>query len=243
MEVTLLGTGSSHGVPVLGCACATCERARQRDIERMRFSVHVRNERTDETLLVDASPDLKRQLAPRNVSFPDELLVTHMHFDHHAGLGELNGVVDSLPIHAADDTDITVPDPAAGARSVAEAIEDRYGYTNQSVSSTHHCPVSERVDWTSLWPGSITDRSPATVSPSRARKPTPNSPSPATRATRSPNSRARRSPIPICLSPRRQSRRASTKRFRTVASTIRDNDPTATTTARTASRGASSAGR
>ena len=140
MEVTLLGTGSSHGVPVLGCGCATCERARERDIERMRFSVHVRNERTDEALLVDASPDLKRQLAQRDVSFPNELLVTHMHFDHHTGLGELDGIVDSLPVHAADDTGISVPDPAAGARSVAEAIEDRYGYANQSV--VEHAPLS-----------------------------------------------------------------------------------------------------
>lgn len=140
MEVTLLGTGSSHGVPVLGCECATCERARDRDIERMRFSVHVRNERTDETLLVDASPDLKRQLAPRDVSFPDELLVTHMHFDHHAGLGEFGGLVDSLPVHAADGTDIVVPDPAAGAGSVAEAIEDRYGYTD--CSTVEHVPLS-----------------------------------------------------------------------------------------------------
>lgn len=140
MEITLLGTGSSHGVPVLGCECSTCELARERGIERMRFSIHVHNERTDKTLLVDASPDLKRRVAPRDLSFPDELLVTHMHFDHHAGLGELDGLADSLPVHAADDTGITIPDPAAGAGSVAEAIEDRYGYTD--CSAVEHAPLT-----------------------------------------------------------------------------------------------------
>ena len=59
MEVTLLGTGDTTGTPTPKCDCDTCARARDLGVERTRFSVHIRNERTGESLLVDASPDFR----------------------------------------------------------------------------------------------------------------------------------------------------------------------------------------
>jgi phosphoribosyl 1,2-cyclic phosphate phosphodiesterase len=122
MEVTLLGTGDTVGTPAPGCDCDTCERARDRDVERTRFSVHVRNERTDESLLVDFSPDFRQQFLDHDVPLPDAGIVTHVHFDHLDGLGNAYRLVRDLPVFAADETD-----PVTG-ESVAETARRRYDY-------------------------------------------------------------------------------------------------------------------
>jgi len=122
MEVTLLGTGDTTGTPTPGCDCETCRTARERGVERTRFSVHVRNERTGESLLVDASPDFRVQFLERDVPLPDEVLITHVHFDHLDGLGNLYRLVDDVPVHAADEVD-PVTD-----QSVADAVRERYDY-------------------------------------------------------------------------------------------------------------------
>jgi phosphoribosyl 1,2-cyclic phosphate phosphodiesterase len=144
MQVTLLGTGDTTGTPTVGCGCNTCQRARDPDedlrerlreqgarftaaggVERTRFSVHVYNERTEETLLVDLSPDFRRQFLREGVSLPDAAVVTHIHFDHLDGLGNAYRVLDSLDVHAADETD-----PVTGA-SVAETVSEDYSYLDQ----------------------------------------------------------------------------------------------------------------
>lgn len=129
--VTLLGTGSPLGTPVLGCSCPTCETARERGIERTRCAAHVRNGRTGESLLVDAGPDVRRQLAggtggADGRDLPDAVVITHVHFDHCAGLDDLTHYRDSLPVYAAD-AGLTVPEPNAGA-SVAGVLRDRFRY-------------------------------------------------------------------------------------------------------------------
>lgn len=127
MIVTLLGTGSPLGTPVLGCSCPTCEAAREHDVERTRSAIHVRNERTGEVLLIDAGPDVRRQLAGRDIGLPDAAVITHVHFDHCAGLDDLTHYRHSLPIYAADASGLTVPEPNAGT-SVASVLEDQFGY-------------------------------------------------------------------------------------------------------------------
>ncbi|PSQ11275.1 ATP-binding protein, partial [Halobacteriales archaeon QS_7_69_60] len=71
MEVTLLGTGDTTGTPTPNCGCDTCRAARERGLERSRFSIHVFNERTGESLLVDASPDFRQQFLAHDVALPD----------------------------------------------------------------------------------------------------------------------------------------------------------------------------
>jgi len=122
MEVTLLGTGDTTGTPTPGCECETCATARERGVERTRFSVHVRNERTGESLLIDASPDFRYQFLERGVDLPDAAVISHVHFDHLDGLGNAYRLFSDLPVYAADETD-----PETG-ESVAETIEDRYYY-------------------------------------------------------------------------------------------------------------------
>ncbi len=125
MEVTLLGTGDSTGTPTPGCDCATCLEARERGIERSRFSVHVRNEATDESILVDVSPDFRHQFLDHDVSLPDAVVVTHVHFDHLHGLGNAYRLFDTLDVYAAGEVD-----PATG-ESIAGTIRDRYDYLDR----------------------------------------------------------------------------------------------------------------
>lgn len=125
MRVTLLGTGDTTGTPTPGCSCATCERARELGVERTRFSVHVENERTGETLLVDASPDFRSQFLTQDVALPDAAVITHIHFDHLDGLGNVYRLVDSLDVFAANETD-----PETG-ESVAETISRKYHYLDR----------------------------------------------------------------------------------------------------------------
>jgi len=128
MEVTLLGTGDTTGTPTPGCGCDTCERARERGVERSRFSVHVESA-AGEALLVDASPDFRRQFLDNDVALPDAVLVSHVHFDHLDGLGNLYRLVgprgdggDPVPVYAA-----AVEDEATG-ESVAGTVERKYDY-------------------------------------------------------------------------------------------------------------------
>jgi phosphoribosyl 1,2-cyclic phosphate phosphodiesterase len=134
MIVTLLGTGSPLGTPVLGCSCRTCERARERDLERTRTAIHCRNERTDETLLVDCGPDVRRQLA--DYTLPEEVVITHLHGDHCAGLDDIGHYYRTLPIHAADGSGLSVPEPNRGA-SVADVVADRFGYVDSFAIEGH----------------------------------------------------------------------------------------------------------
>ncbi|MFP8955299.1 MBL fold metallo-hydrolase [Natrialbaceae archaeon A-CW3] len=122
MRVTLLGTGDTTGTPTVGCDCETCQLASERDLERTRFSVHVENERTGECLLVDASPDFRYQFLRDGVALPNAAIITHIHFDHLDGLGNVFRLLRDIDVYAADETD-----PQTGT-SVAETIEHDYHY-------------------------------------------------------------------------------------------------------------------
>lgn len=86
IKLEFLGTGTSTGVPVIGCDCAVCRSDDPHDT-RLRASVLFRVGGT--TLLVDTSPDLRYQALRSGFRRVDGLLVTHMHADHTAGIDEL----------------------------------------------------------------------------------------------------------------------------------------------------------
>jgi phosphoribosyl 1,2-cyclic phosphate phosphodiesterase len=87
MRVTFLGTGTSHGVPMIGCACAVCTSADPRD-KRWRPSVYIEAD-SGAKLLVDTGPDLRAQALAFNVARVDAILYTHGHADHVVGLDEV----------------------------------------------------------------------------------------------------------------------------------------------------------
>ena len=87
MRVTFLGTGTSTGVPVIGCTCETCRSADPRD-RRWRPSIHLELD-DGPSVLVDASPDLRAQALRFNVQRVDIILLTHCHADHVLGLDDV----------------------------------------------------------------------------------------------------------------------------------------------------------
>ncbi len=86
MKITLLGTGTSTGVPSIGCACETCTSDDPRD-KRLRVSVLV--EHDGQTVLVDTSSDFRQQALRVGLKHLDAVLVTHCHADHIFGLDDI----------------------------------------------------------------------------------------------------------------------------------------------------------
>lgn len=89
MKVTLLGTGTSQGVPVVGCDCAVCQSSDPRDV-RLRTAAFVEVDGT--RILIDAGPDLRQQLLQNHITMADAILVTHEHKDHLAGLDDIRPI-------------------------------------------------------------------------------------------------------------------------------------------------------
>lgn len=89
-RVTFLGTGTSTGVPVLGCHCDTCTSADARD-KRLRSSVLIEVE-GGPTLLIDAGPDFRHQMLRSHTERLDAILLTHEHYDHVGGLDDVRGL-------------------------------------------------------------------------------------------------------------------------------------------------------
>ncbi|PYS92963.1 MAG: MBL fold metallo-hydrolase [Acidobacteria bacterium] len=86
MKLTLLGTGTSTGVPSIGCECETCQSDDPRD-KRLRVSVLV--EHDGQTVLVDTSSDFRQQALRHRLKWLDAVLVTHCHADHIFGLDDI----------------------------------------------------------------------------------------------------------------------------------------------------------
>lgn len=86
MRFTFLGTGTSNGVPVLGCRCEVCRSGDPRD-NRRRTSGLLETPST--RVLIDCGPDLRQQLMPVEFRKIDGVLLTHHHYDHVGGLDDL----------------------------------------------------------------------------------------------------------------------------------------------------------
>ncbi len=99
LKITLLGTGTSHGVPMIGCECAVCRSTDPHDTRtRPSILVELREEGSPavsawagdvRTILVDTSTDLRMQALTRGVKRVDAILFTHSHADHVMGLDEV----------------------------------------------------------------------------------------------------------------------------------------------------------
>ncbi|MHB0972039.1 MAG: MBL fold metallo-hydrolase [Thermoanaerobaculia bacterium] len=86
MKVTFLGSGTSTGVPVVGCSCAVCRSTDSKN-HRLRQSVKIEIGRT--ILLIDTTPDLRAQLLRAPIPHLDFILFTHSHADHMMGLDDI----------------------------------------------------------------------------------------------------------------------------------------------------------
>jgi phosphoribosyl 1,2-cyclic phosphate phosphodiesterase len=85
-KLLFLGTGSSTGVPCIGCSCSVC---RSSDSHNKRLRPSVLIEVNNKILLIDACPDFREQALKYNITHIDGLLLTHIHFDHVGGIDDL----------------------------------------------------------------------------------------------------------------------------------------------------------
>lgn len=85
MKITILGSGTSTGVPEIGCTCEVCTSANPKD-NRLRTSVLVQTD--EKNILLDAGPDFRQQMLERFMRL-DAVLISHEHYDHVGGLDDL----------------------------------------------------------------------------------------------------------------------------------------------------------
>lgn len=86
MDLTFLGTGTSQGVPVIACHCATCSSDDSRD-KRLRSALLV--EHAGKRFVIDTGPDFRQQMLREHVEHLDFVLLTHEHKDHLAGMDDI----------------------------------------------------------------------------------------------------------------------------------------------------------
>ncbi len=86
LRVTFLGTGTSQGVPIIGCPCMVCQSTDERD-KRLRTSILVESETTH--VVIDSGPDFRQQMLRAGVKKLDGLIFTHSHKDHVAGMDDI----------------------------------------------------------------------------------------------------------------------------------------------------------
>lgn len=125
MEVTILGSGTSHGVPIIGCTCETCTSDNPKN-NRFRSSIYIK---TDvKNILIDTSPDLRLQLLNNEITDIDIVLFTHPHADHIMGFDDLRA------INRINKQDI----PCYGNEYTLEAIKKKFEY----IFKDRHCRFS-----------------------------------------------------------------------------------------------------
>lgn len=121
MIITFLGTGTSQGVPVIGCSCEVCNSLDWRD-KRLRTSIHIAVD--GKSFIIDSGPDFRQQVIRERINHLDAVIFTHEHKDHTAGLDDIRSY------NFLQDQAI----PVFGRDRVLQQLKQEYAYifTNQS---------------------------------------------------------------------------------------------------------------
>lgn len=128
MIVTFLGTGTSQGVPVIGCECEVCRSLDFRD-KRLRVSVHLQI--GTKSIIIDSGPDFRQQVLRERIKNLDALLFTHEHKDHTSGLDDIRAY------NFMQHRDM----PLYGEQRVLNQIKQEFAY----IFSGHNYPGIPRV--------------------------------------------------------------------------------------------------
>lgn len=117
MRITFLGTGTSHGIPVIGCGCAVCKSGNPKN-KRTRASVLLETE--DSFILIDTATEFRLQAVREGVKRIDCVLFTHSHADHIHGLDDLRPLSKENPI------------PAFGNGPTINDLRKRFSYVSEA---------------------------------------------------------------------------------------------------------------
>lgn len=128
MKITILGSGTSTGVPMVGCGCRVCSSDNPRD-KRTRASLLIRH--NGRTILVDTSSDLREQVLREQVKRIDAVFFTHSHADHVNGIDDLRGF---FFLHR----EII---PCFASRGVLETLQTGFGYIFSEQESSGYTPL------------------------------------------------------------------------------------------------------
>ena len=106
-QITVLGSGTSTGTPMVGCKCAVCQSNNPKD-KRLRSSILITTP-DNKNILVDTSPDLRLQLLTHNITHVDAVIITHDHADHLHGIDEIRPLCFGppqkiIPVYASTQT-------------------------------------------------------------------------------------------------------------------------------------------
>jgi phosphoribosyl 1,2-cyclic phosphate phosphodiesterase len=118
LTLTFLGTGTSQGVPVIGCDCAVCRSLDYRD-KRLRSSVHI--EAGGQSFVIDTGPDFRQQMLREHIKHVDAIIFTHAHRDHTAGLDDVRAY------NFLQKADM----PVYGCQAVLSQLKVEYAYAFQ----------------------------------------------------------------------------------------------------------------
>jgi len=128
MKITILGCGTSTGVPMVGCNCPVCRSDDPRD-KRTRASVLIRY--NDHTVLIDTSTDLRAQALRQQIRRIDAVLFSHAHADH------VNGIDDLRGFHFLHKEVI----PCFGARETLDILQGGFSYIFNEHEGSGYTPL------------------------------------------------------------------------------------------------------
>ena len=116
VRLTFLGTGTSFGVPQLGCGCAVCRSTDPRD-KRTRVGAAVETD-GGAVILIDTPPELRLQLLASDITQVDAVLFTHLHADHTHGIDDLRAITARRDTHL----------PMYGSPETLAGLEQKFDY-------------------------------------------------------------------------------------------------------------------
>jgi len=129
MQITMLGVGSSAGVPVIGCTCETCMSHDPKNV-RTRCSSLVSLD-NGKQIIIDTGPDLRQQSLREGLKQIDAVLYTHTHADHIYGIDDLRGFCQIQRSQI----------PLYGSTATCDHIAEKFGYTLREPSNFWDLPV------------------------------------------------------------------------------------------------------